>query len=565
MRVGRLQSTTLENIWKSLEPSLDSKNLTLATDPIQKQYIPTTADSPLFRLISITASAEELLEEESRLQQPIDRLPSSENMHNGVQTNGLDFVTRGPMTHRGMSVPEIVDTGLDHVLPLPRVVGSSTSLLSNNISRQPSQLNNPIPETTTFTRPVLTSVDISARIPPTIGSSQTSTHSLRLISERSATNLGNHPQLITGQSHRNLSFTINNKLNSSPDAWLDEYSHIDIDWSMQAMDALHSAAFYDYIRDESNVELSAIRLCRIIKDYKPRQVANALLWMIQGWSIEGTSRLLKTIFADWLPDLAGCVFSLISRTWPKQPQCSLCCAFLLMAEPSNSTALFLRSLTQSWSRRESIELITYLDSVLKWDNFYLQEVITLYSNISNNTFTKKNVESEVMLHKEEKNKEEQESNIKLSMANENLMLANAKLAVAEYQLAIFNHWSNCPDCQSKKECKVIEEIKIPDYYRMAESSSDMTMESFRDSLNNLTFQSIRNSIGHGCSTNGSEMSSTNSLFEDYCQSERAELDTPPLTRRIILDSKDSSSKLSRSSSSLQVLLETNQFDQRTVP
>ena len=74
---------------------------------------------------------------------------------------------------------------------------------------------------------------------------------------------------------------------------------------MQAMDVLYSASFYDYIRDEKNVELSAMRLSRIIKDYKPRQVANALTWMTQGWSIENSATLLKVVFSDWLPDLAG--------------------------------------------------------------------------------------------------------------------------------------------------------------------------------------------------------------------------------------------------------------------
>jgi hypothetical protein len=158
---------------------------------------------------------------------------------------------------------------------------------------------------------------------------------------------------------------------------------------MQAMDVLYNASFYDYIRDERNVDLSAIRLSRIIKDYKPKQVASALLWMIQGWSVENTSKLLRILFADWLPDLAGyswcnisCVFSLISRGWPKNPQCCLCVAYILMSEPASSAALFLRSLTQNWDRNESVDIITYLDAVLKWDTVYLQEVMTLYSTVS---------------------------------------------------------------------------------------------------------------------------------------------------------------------------------------
>jgi hypothetical protein len=42
----------------------------------------------------------------------------------------------------------------------------------------------------------------------------------------------------------------------------------------------------------------------------------------------------------------------------------------------------LRSLTQNWDRNESVDIITYLDAVLKWDTVYLQEVMTLYSTVS---------------------------------------------------------------------------------------------------------------------------------------------------------------------------------------
>ena len=50
-----------------------------------------------------------------------------------------------------------------------------------------------------------------------------------------------------------------------------------------------------------------------------------------------------------------------------------------MTEPASSSALFLKSLTQNWDRNDSIDLITYLDAVLKWDTVYLQEVMTIYT------------------------------------------------------------------------------------------------------------------------------------------------------------------------------------------
>ncbi len=50
-----------------------------------------------------------------------------------------------------------------------------------------------------------------------------------------------------------------------------------------------------------------------------------------------------------------------------------------MTEPASSSALFLKSLTQNCDRNDSIDLITYLDAVLKWDTVYLQEVMTIYT------------------------------------------------------------------------------------------------------------------------------------------------------------------------------------------
>jgi hypothetical protein len=123
------------------------------------------------------------------------------------------------------------------------------------------------------------------------------------------------------------------KENDSKKSWISEFEHIDIDWSMKTMDTIYSASFYSYIRDEKNLDLASIRLSRIIKDYKPRQVALALRWLTQGWSVENTSRLLRNVFMDWLPDLAACVFTLMSKDWPPRPQLSLCCAYLLINEP----------------------------------------------------------------------------------------------------------------------------------------------------------------------------------------------------------------------------------------
>jgi hypothetical protein len=168
-------------------------------------------------------------------------------------------------------------------------------------------------------------------------------------------------------------------LTRKDEEWVKDLSHITIDWCMTCMDQIYSASFYSFIRDEKNVDLSSVRLARIIKDYKPRQVALALRWLTQGWSVESTSRLMRNIFADWLPDLAACVFTLMSKDWPVKPQLSLCVAYLLINEPPAVSGVFLRTLTSGWTHEKSIELVSYLDSLLEWDEAYFHELIGVFS------------------------------------------------------------------------------------------------------------------------------------------------------------------------------------------
>jgi hypothetical protein len=334
MRAGRLQESALNNIWKSLEPNLDfglEKGLPMLPEKLQKQYIPSSGDSPLYRLISVAA-------------------PGGSDADLPRQESITRQFLRTTAT-RVMSVP-IIPNPLELELP------NRSSQSTGNLFRSSQRSINQIPDT----NPV-----------------QVVSQSSHNLNSRSSSNAEIPVDELKKEALLNPSNSSKSSAPKKTKHWSEDYAHMDIDWSMQAMDVLYSASFYEYVRDERNCDLSAQRLSRIIKEYKPRQVANALLWMIQGWSVENTSKLLRIIFADWLPELAGCVFSLISRQWPKTPQTSLCAAFLLMNEPGTSTALFLKSLTQTWSRKESIDLLTYLDSVLKWSSGYLQEVMSVYA------------------------------------------------------------------------------------------------------------------------------------------------------------------------------------------
>ncbi|KAH6580723.1 hypothetical protein BASA61_009459 [Batrachochytrium salamandrivorans] len=192
--------------------------------------------------------------------------------------------------------------------------------------------------------------------------------------------------------------TVQSQEPPKPAPWSDEYAHIDIDWSMQAMDTLYAASFYDYVRDEDNIVVTGPKLARLIKDYRPKQVAKAVLWMVQGWSVHKTAKLLAMIFTDWLPDLAGCVFAIVCRDWPLKPQTTLCAAYLLHSEPPTTAALFIRSLSNGWKQENSVELISFVDEMLEWDNAYFKEFISAYSKLVYPMPEKTNASSEVDTH-----------------------------------------------------------------------------------------------------------------------------------------------------------------------
>jgi hypothetical protein len=144
------------------------------------------------------------------------------------------------------------------------------------------------------------------------------------------------------------------------------------------MDILYSASFYDYVKDEENIDVISRHLNSMAKDFKLPQVAAGLKWVSAEWKVESIAKLLRNIFADWLPDLAGSVFALISHGWPVSSKLNLCAAFMLIDEPPAVSAIFVRTLTTSWGKTAATKLVSYLDSVLEWDDGFFHEFILEY-------------------------------------------------------------------------------------------------------------------------------------------------------------------------------------------
>ena len=377
MRHGRLQPSTLSSILRALNTEdedsmhLMVEGMNIAKPRIQKQYIPQTSDSPLYRLMTV--------------------MDADVGVEDSVATVGVEDTVPTVGVEDSLA-PGLSASGAVHLYPLSSLLVGTEDSLARSIPNIGTQ--------------VWTSSTLHPQITSSVSSPQLHATATRLFPQRmnrSSVSLHMSSRNVARfrpQGHRDTSPATaittlalvpaaSNTLTRNPESkevlagtdgtlprdansWKKEYEHIDVDWSMQAMDVLYSASFYDYIRDESNIELSSIRLIRIIKDYRPKQVAGALRWMIQGWTVESTSKLLRTIFADWLPDLAGCVYALVCQDWPKKPQTSLCTAYLLLTEPASSVALFIRTLTELWSKDDTIDMISYLDSLL--------EVHSLFSN-----------------------------------------------------------------------------------------------------------------------------------------------------------------------------------------
>ena len=128
MREGRLQSQTLANIWKSLDQHEDFmvRGTSEIAIKLQKSYIPTQGDSPLYRLVS-TSSAESSIAGESQIDV---LLPQSEPIPDEYSLpNIINFAT----TPRGQSVPNV---HANQHLPTPRIVQSTGNLFQHSLVDQ---------------------------------------------------------------------------------------------------------------------------------------------------------------------------------------------------------------------------------------------------------------------------------------------------------------------------------------------------------------------------------------------------------------------------------------------
>ncbi|KAJ3123322.1 hypothetical protein HK098_002013 [Nowakowskiella sp. JEL0407] len=431
MRVGRLRPQTLQGILLTTFPASPQPPKSATTTPptppsgfrlssiqsdlgnsfdpticplpddifiprITKQYIPTRADNPLY-----FSSAEGLGDWLSGT----DTEEGYEDDEAGISESGSHNSDSNPASTRASTATNTNVSTTTTNISVTTTGSVSTATIINptnslQISRQSSFQN-----FANATAQVHSNPQAQLNRTPSISKGLEIEEVPRILRTESSLRLGRGESgcaagLKKNESTVDVSASTREKLESedakAPELekdWESEYMHIDADWSMRTMDKLFNASFYEYVRDERNCECTAQHLIPIVKDYKLRQVAHALRWLVQGWRIETVAKLLRMIFSDWLPDLAGYVFSQMTKGWPLRPQITLCTALILVNEKANVTAVFIRGLSIRWSFASTCSIIQYLIGVLEWNSEYFSEFQRTFLECMRED-AKSNIESE---------------------------------------------------------------------------------------------------------------------------------------------------------------------------
>jgi hypothetical protein len=189
-----------------------------------------------------------------------------------------------------------------------------------------------------------------------------------------------------------------------------------VDDNLKTMDKLFHANFHSFIRNEENVLVAARHLYRIAGEYELPQVVNGLRWLIDGWRLDNVAKLLKLITREWSPEATGTVVNLLSHGWqaksvigdPRSLRIHVSkdinesllpdptsttdtgklnttavtklIAILVAGEPPEIAGRFIDNLTLSddWAIDRTTELVSFLDTVLEWEEPYFHEFMRSY-------------------------------------------------------------------------------------------------------------------------------------------------------------------------------------------
>ena len=271
---------------------------------------------------------------------------------------------------------------------------------------------------------------------------------------------------------------------------------MDPEVNMRMMDRLYNASFAEFIRSEENLLTIARHMMAIVKDYNLQTLANGLRWLVNGWRMENIAKLLKILTRDWLPDVCGVLVNLITLGWtiqvtelggenkifrayfkesmasaaPKvlagpaksdeavdrlqQNSTFKLIAILAAGETADVTATFIKSLTatENWTSEKVTELVSFMDTVLDWDEGFFRSFTEHYVKLSK---AEQNAAEKCSGCATDDEDESLEKMVECTPANKtrsksgklaldylaalyktNLALASYKLALADFKLAL---------------------------------------------------------------------------------------------------------------------------------
>ncbi|KAJ3030842.1 UNVERIFIED_CONTAM: hypothetical protein HDU68_007617 [Siphonaria sp. JEL0065] len=368
-------------------------------------------------------------------------IPSNRAFKTYLPTNSDSTLFRSPLPRAYTSTGSPLSS-TENIQPTNTPVEASTSdlgTLSSSETANDSTKEGTIEPSTDYNRETLVNNN----------STRDSSSSSSVSHQRSVSSLSDEPTPKENTTPKPI-VTKPNDLNPPP-TWQEPYKHMDCEWSMRTMDALFNASFVEFIKNEKNCEFNGRHVAHLVKDYKLDQVVQGIKWLVEGWSIEGTARLLKNIFDDWLPELAAFAIARIGCEWPLRPKMGLIVAFMMMGESPNVAALFIRSLTIGWDSNQITELISCLDTVLEWEDDYFTkftELLLLELNEATRVGEIHNVEPDLIIKALAAMYK-----TTAAMTNHRIVMADLRLAVAKsHYLTQFAHSITCQDCLHRRAC-----------------------------------------------------------------------------------------------------------------
>lgn len=149
-----------------------------------------------------------------------------------------------------------------------------------------------------------------------------------------------------------------------------------VDVGMRLMDARYRTHFYEWVRDEKNVDATAHHLKRLVMDQDTPAVARGFRWLAEGWSMNSLSTLLIKLFYEQglsHPRFAQLIHLLCDDAQNDQGFVVDLISTLLIGEDASMAARFLNQVASSWEDQRVVEVVHQLSLSARWTASFYEE------------------------------------------------------------------------------------------------------------------------------------------------------------------------------------------------